>query len=135
MARQRVFGGHEMASFNRIRQRHEGIYEYPNPCAFRNQYWEGRPFLRAIQHLPEDVGTFEPEELAQEEYLGEHPEYDDRGCSIPSPTVSKVMLMHQERRRQGLSAPTSASVGSRLHSIRRVPSVCGGSRIYLEHQV
>ena len=49
MARQRVFGGHEMASFNHIRQRHEGIYEYPNAYAFRNQYREGRTLLQAIQ--------------------------------------------------------------------------------------
>ena len=124
-----------MASFNRIRQQHEGIYEYPNPYAFRNQYREGRPFLRAIQHIPEDVGTFEPEEFAREEYLGEHPVYDDQGRSIPSPTVSEVLLMREERRRQGLSAPTSVSVGSRLHSIRRVPSVHGSSRIYFEHHV
>ena len=51
MARQRVFGGHEMASFNRICQRHEGIYEFPNAYAFRNEYREGRPMLPAIQHF------------------------------------------------------------------------------------
>ena len=48
MARQRVFGGHEMASFNRIRQRHEGIYEYPSAYAFWNQYREGCSLLQAI---------------------------------------------------------------------------------------
>ena len=98
-----------MASFNRIRQRHEGIYEYPNPYAFRNQYREGRHFLQAIQHIPGNVGTLEPEEFSREEYLGEHPEYDDQGRSVPSPTVSEVM--HEERR-HGLSAPASISVGS-----------------------
>ena len=134
VARQRVFGGHEMASFNRIRQRHEGIYEYLSPSAFRNQYREGRPLLRAIQHIPEVAGTFEPEDFAREEYLGEHPGYSDQGRSIPSPSVSEVMFMHEERERQRLSVPTSASVGSR-HSIRRVPSVHGSSRIYFKHHV
>ena len=61
-----------MASFSRIRQRHEGIYEFPNAYAFRNEYREGCPLLQAIQHFPEAAGTFEPEDFAQEEYLGEH---------------------------------------------------------------
>ena len=112
MARQRVFGGHEMASYSRIRQLHEGIYEFPNAYAFRNEYQEGRPLLQAIQHFPQAAGTFEPEDFAQEEYLGEHehPVYSDQGHSIPSPTVSEVLLLHEERERQRRHFPTSASV-------------------------
>ena len=61
--------------------------------------------------------------------------FSEQGRSIPSPSVSEVMLMHEERGRQRLSVPTSASVGSRLHSIRRMPSVHGSSSIYFEHHV
>ena len=102
MARQRVFGGHEMASFNGIRQRHEGVYEFPNAYAFRNEYREGRPMLPAIQHFPEAAGTFEPEDFSREEYLGDHDHlvYSDQGRSIPSPTVSEVLYMHEERERR-----------------------------------
>ena len=82
-----------MASFNRIHQRQEGIYEYPILMPFGNQYREGRPFLQAIQHLPEVAGTFEPEDFTREEYLGEHPEFNDQGRSIPSPSVSEILCM------------------------------------------
>ena len=61
--------------------------------------------------------------------------YSDRGRSIPSPTVSEVLFLHDERERQSRHFPTSASVGSRIHSIRKVPSVHGSSRIYFEHHV
>ena len=54
-----------MASFNHIRQRHEGVYEFPNAYAFRNEYREGRPALPALQHhLPQAAGTFEPEDFS-----------------------------------------------------------------------
>ena len=88
-----------------------------------------------MQHFPEVIGTFEPEDFAQEDYLGEHPVYSDQGRSIPSPSVSEVMYLHEERERQRHHIPTSASVGSRIHSIRRVPSAHGSSRIYFEHHV
>ena len=93
--------------------------------------------LPAIQHFPGVAGTFEPEDFAQEEYLGEHdhPVYSDQGRSIPSPAMSEVLYLHDEREHQHRHFPTSASVGSRIHSIRRVPSVHGGSRIYFEHHV
>ena len=68
-----MFGGHEMAIFNRIRQQHEGTYKFPHHYALRNEYREGRPHLQAYQHLPGDNNTFNPEEFAQEEYLGNDP--------------------------------------------------------------
>ena len=93
--------------------------------------------LPAIQHFSQATGTFEPEDFSREEYLGDHNHlvYSDQGRSIPSPTVSEVLFMHEERERQRRRFPTSASVGSRIHSIRRMPSVHGGSRIYFEHHV
>ena len=81
--------------------------------------------LRAIQYIPEVAGTFEPENFAREEYLGEHPGYSGQGRSIPSPSVSEVMFMHEERERQHLSVPTSASVGS-------VSIAFGECRVYME---
>ena len=61
--------------------------------------------------------------------------YSVRGRSIPSPTVSEVMYLHEEREHQRRRYPTSVSVGSRLHSIQRLSIAHGGSGIYFEHHV
>ena len=62
LARQRMFGGHEMASFNRIRQHHEGTYEFPHQYSFQNELSRG--IFRLFQQLPGDINTFDPEEFA-----------------------------------------------------------------------
>ena len=72
-----VFGGHEMASFNRVHRRHEGTYEFPHHYAIQNEYREGRPHLQDTHCFHEDLNTFNPEEFSREEYLGERPE-----CSV-----------------------------------------------------
>ena len=36
-----MFGGHELASFNRVNRQDEDGYEFPHHCAFRNEYREG----------------------------------------------------------------------------------------------
>ena len=91
-----------------------------------------RPFSTSLKLLePSSRKTF-PEKNILEIMITV---YSDQGRSIPSPTVSEVLYMHEERERQRRRFPTSASVGSRIHSIRRMPSVHGGSRIYFEHHV
>ena len=60
-----MFGGHELASFNRVHRQHEGTYELPHHYAFRNEYREGRPHHQDIRHFHEDVNTFDPEEFGE----------------------------------------------------------------------
>ena len=116
----------------------EDGYEFPHQYAFRNQYQEDQHHHHYSHHRQENDSSFDPEEFAREEYLGERPENSVWERSISSPTVSEVLqmrMLHEERRRHGLRTPTGVSVGSHVYSIRRVPSVLGSWRIYFEHHV
>ena len=111
---------------------------FPISIPFQNEYWEGRPYHHYVRHHQEADSSFDPEEFAQEEYLKERPKCSVREHSISSPAVSEVLqmrMLNEERRHHSLRTPTGVSVGSHVHSIRRVPSVHGSLRIYFEHRV
>ena len=110
-----------------------GFTSIPIPMPFEISIERADLFFRSFNIFLKTSVLLNQKSLPEKSILG-----STLSRSFPSPTVSKVMqmrLLHEERRRQGLSAPTIVSVGSCLHSIQRVPSVHGGSRIYFEHHV